>query len=638
MAWGKDIDHQDVGGPVSPEAARAELARVLDSATFHKATRLKRLLAYLVEQELAGQADRLKEYTVAVEAFDRPASFDPKQDAVVRVEVRRLRSKLREYFAAEGRDDPVWIDLPSGGYRPVLLRPPPRSPGRAGLAPRLAQLGWWRVAAVAALLLAAAAAVASVPRWFRPRSEPSVEAIAVLPFENLSGNTDDEYFCAGLTEELTASLATIPGLRVIARTSASRFARGYDVRTIGEKLGVDAVVEGSVRRQGSTIRVTAQLISVADQSHLWTRHYERDVEDILATQDEIAEAIAVVLRSGFVTDPRPRSSRRHVPAPDVLNLYWKGRHYRVQRTPASRQLSMACFREALDKDPAYAAAHAALAEVSATAAFHGEGTDPAGALERARESAARAIELDDTLAEPHAVIGLISFYYDWDWPAAEQAFRRAIALNPSHGQAHQMYAMGLTSRGRFDEAIAQSRMAIALDPLTFIVSPDFGVLLYLARRYDEAIERTRRTDLNQFSARGLLGMCLAGKGDYAAAIAEFEQALVLGDRFSYLLARLAHAYQSAGRNADAGRLLAELEERVEKATASHAHVAIAYAALGRKDEAIDQLGKACDRKEADANFIGVEPLFDSLHSDPRFAVLLQRLGLPASLLRQGAAR
>jgi len=380
------------------------------------------------------------------------------------------------------------------------------------------------------------------------------------------------------------------------------------------------------------------LISVADQSHLWTRHYERSVKDILATQDEIAGAIAVVLRAGFVADPRPRATRRHLPDPESLSLYWKGRYYRVQRTPEGRQRSVAFFEQALGRDKDYAAAHAALAEVSATIWFHREGDDPAGALARARESAARAIQLDDTLAEPHAVIGLIRLFYDRDWPAAERAYRRALELNPSHGQAHQMYALGLTSRGRFDEAIAESRMALDLDPLTFVVSPDFGVVLYLARRYDEAIERTRGTDVNTFSARGLLGMCNAGKGEHETAIREFEQALALGDRYSYLLGRLTHAYAAAGRAADARRTLTELEGRIEQDTASHAHVAIAHAALGQIDEAFDHLAIACDRFEADANFIGVEPLFDGLHDDPRFAALLKRLGLPASLLQRRSAQ
>ncbi len=617
---------------VAADSARAQLEQVLASKAFAFADRQRRFLRFIVEQELSGRGGDIKEYLLGVEVFDRAESFDPRVDALVRVEARSLRVKLREYYETEGHADPVLIELPKGHYVPVFrLRTPPAAAAEAVAAPAA---GWlrrhWRAGIVAGLaLLAGGAGVAYRLAAFRPPLAPA-SSIAVIPFANLTGDAEYEYFADGLVDEITTALAKIEGLRVVARTSAFQFTpKGGDVRGIGQRLRVGAVLEGSIRRQGARLRVTAQLINTADGYHLWSETYERDTRDMFAVQDEITAAVSRALRLRLAGDPAARAATRRAQDPHAQELLWRGRHWRNQLTAEGFRKSVEYYGESLKRDPEYPEVWSALADAYSVMGFHGIG--PASEMRsKAKEAARRALALDDAMADAHAALAWVLLYHDWDWPGAEREFRRALELSPGFARARMRYAFGLASRGRFEEATAQARTAIDLEPLPFLSADDLGVILYFSRRYEEAMAQSRQTpeaEPVQAPARAALLRCLVAQGRYAAAIAEFEKSPDPALRFMGVPGRLGYAYAAVGRRDQAFRLLQQLPETDGQNVDACVHRAFVYAALGEKDRAFEYLQRALQRREPELSFLAVEPLWDSLRADPRFAALKKRMGL-----------
>lgn len=611
---------------VPPPAARAQLERILASSTFRNADRLSRLLRFTVEQALADAGNPPKEYVIALEVFDRPPSFDPRFDSVVRVEARRLRYKLRDYYEGEGRDDPILIDLPKGSYLAVFQ--PRVAPEAHQVVPeashrrRLLLLG----AGGAGLALAGTLLFVVITNP-RPRM-PAVTTVAVLPFENLTGTSEAEYLSLGLADELITALAKVNGLRVVARTSAFQL-RGKRASAVGHQLNAGAVLEGSVRSSGNALRITARLVAAADESCLWSETYERDAKDLFSLPRQIARAVTATLQLPLVSGRSQWTVPQPAADPDALRLYWKGRYFRKQPGPEGLRKSVEYYQQALLRDPGYAPAHAALAEAYATMGFH-RLAPPAELIPKAKASAQKALDSDNALAEPHAVLAWIRFFHDWDWPAAERGFRRALELDPSHAKTHTWYALGLISQGRYEEAIAESRVAQELDPLAYAVASDLGVVLYAARRYDETVrwaQRALAANPKFTPARVLLGLCYVAEGRYQEAISEYRKALESSERYSYVLAALGYACALSGRPEEARRLLREIKNTTPGEDPYYAHIAVIYAGLGDKDGAFESLERAFRRREADLLFIRVERAFDSLRGDPRFASLLERVGL-----------
>jgi TolB-like protein/Flp pilus assembly protein TadD len=381
----------------------------------------------------------------------------------------------------------------------------------------------------------------------------------VLPFANLSADPENEYFADGMTDELINALAKVPGLRVVSRTSAFAFkGKQLDVRSIGAQLSVQAVVEGSVRRAGRRLRLSAQLTNVADGYQLWSETFDRELEDVFAMQDELSRGIVNTLQIRLLGPQSGGLVKSSTDDFEAYTLYLKGRHFWNRRTEASLWRGLEYFEQALLRDPNYAPAHARVADSYAILGFYCA-IPPTEAFPQAREAARRALERDGTLAEARPALAYVAMYHDWDWAGAEREFRHAIALKPGYSTAHQWYGNYLAVLGRFDESIAEFTRAIALDPLSPLKNAALGWGYYFARRYDEAVAQCRRAlelDPELAVAHAWLGMAREQQRASSDAIAAFREAVRLSDRNVANLASLAHALGSPewrGRHARCSR-------------------------------------------------------------------------------------
>ena len=460
-----------------------------------------------------------------------------------------------------------------------------------------------------------------------PASGP-ITSLAVLPLENLMGDPEQEYFVDGMTEALISELAQIGALKVISRTSVMRF-KGTDksLPEIARDLGVDGIIEGSVLRAGEQVRITAQLIEGATDRHLWASNYERDLSNILALQSEVARAIAREIKIKLTAREQARLASPRPVNTEVYQLYLRGRYHWNQRTQEGFKKGLEFFEQALERDPTYPLAYAGLADTYSLLANYFL-LPPQEAFPRAKAAATKALEIDDTLAEAHASLAFARHHYDWDWSGAEGEYKRALELNPGYATAHQWYAEYLTTVGRHEEAIAEIRRAQELDPLSLVIDSNVGRLLYYAHRYDQAIDELQNTlmlDPNFPWAHVFLGMAFEQKGMYAEAMAEAQKVVALGGGGPNVV--LARAYAASGRTDDARKMLKALQQRYGEDVESYSMGGI-HAALGEKDEAFAWLEKAYEENSFFLVFLRVDPWFDPLHTDPRFADLLGRLSFP----------
>ena len=492
----------------------------------------------------------------------------------------------------------------------------------------------WGLMGAAALAIVLIALLAFNVGGLRDRlpgkGRPSpIESLAVLPLENISGDPEQEYFAEGMTDALITDLARIGALRVISRTSVMRYkGTKKPLAEIARELRVDAVVEGSVLRSGDRVRINARLIHAATDRNLWAQSYERDLRDVLAMQSEVAQAVAQEIR--VAVTPREASHLANVRAvnPDAYNDYLRGRFHWNRRTRDELMKAIDFFEQAIAKDPGYAPAYAGLADCYVV--LWGSAEVPfETAHPRARVAAKKALEIDETLAEAHTSLASIHLF-SYEWRDAENEFRRAIELNPGYATAHHWYALYLSAVGRHEEAIQRIQRAQELDPLSLIINANVGWCLYLARQYDRTIEQSRKTlelDANFAVARGYLAQAYVEKGMLAEGIAEFQKAIALsGGEVSYR-AELANAYAAAGQRSRAQELLAELKELSRQKVVSAIDIALIYAGLGDRDQAFAWLQKSFENRDARLNNLNVHPRFDVLRPDPRFAVLLRRMGL-----------
>ncbi|MFL6294200.1 MAG: tetratricopeptide repeat protein, partial [Thermoanaerobaculia bacterium] len=462
-----------------------------------------------------------------------------------------------------------------------------------------------------------------------PRELPP--SIAILPFSDLSSERDQEYFCAGLSEELISSLTRLQGLRVASRTSAFQYKdRAVDVRTIGSELNVRTVLEGSVRKAGNRLRITVQLTDVQAGYSLWSGRYDREMQDIFAIQEEIAESIADTLRKTFDIPLEGVAIQRQTANLEAYHAYLRGRYFWNKRTEEDLRRGIRLFREAIEKDPRFALAHAGLADSYVLLGIYGA-APPGEVMPEAREAAARALELDKTLAEAHTSLACVAAIYDWDWPAAEESFQRAIRLAPGYATARQWYAINcLTPLMRFEEAAAELQTALELDPLSLPVSTSLAIQLFYAREHAAAAEQCRRVlevDPDFPLARFFLGLCYAEEGRPQEAVQELLAAT--RDRRAEMLAGLGYTYGRYGAKQEARIILEELVERSRQRYISPALIAQVQVGLGDLESALEWLGRAFEAHATELAWLRVRPFFERLHGEPAFDELLDRLGLPA---------
>ena len=466
-----------------------------------------------------------------------------------------------------------------------------------------------------------------------PRREgPAVASIAVLPFVNLGPDPDTEYVSDGITEELINALTRVAGLRVAARMSAFAFKGSTaDVRDVGARLNVGTVLEGSVRKAGGRVRIAAQLVNAADGYHLWSETYDRKLDDVFAVQDELARAIAGKLAHTLLpvaTAPLVKQATSSMPA---YLLYLRGKHHLAQRTEEGFRKAIDCFDLAIESDPTYAPAHSGLASAYILFCFDEyRGLSPQLAMPRGKAAAQRALELDATQAEPHAALGWVSLFYEWDWGAAERAFQRAIALQPNLAVSHHWYALYLMAMGRAEESIAELHRTLALDPLFPIVPTNLGRAYAFAGRIEDAVTHFRLTlemDPDFVPAQFELARMLGLQGQFAEARAVCRAARAGAPDSVRPLVAMAWVEARAGAADVARAVLAELAERATRQYVPRYYVAAAYGALGDRDRALEELAKACDERSAYAVFLKVELMFEYLRGDARFGALLKRVGL-----------
>ena len=456
------------------------------------------------------------------------------------------------------------------------------------------------------------------------------KTIAVLPFVNMSADPENEYFSDGLTEQLITALSKVESLRVASRTSAFAFrGKQVDIRLIGEQLNVRTVLEGSVRKAGAKLRITAQLIDIADGYHLWSEIYDRTMEDVFAIQDEISRAIVDTLKIKLVEEQYQQPVKCYTCDTEVYNLYLKGRYSWNKWTEEGVKKGIDYFQQAIEKDPACALAYVGLAD-SFTLLGYYNFVPPKEAFPRAEAAASKALELDDKLAEAHASLALVRFFYDWDWSAAEREFKRAIELNPGYAVAHQAYAVYLTAMGHLDEGITEMKRAQELDPLSTPISAFVGWAFYFARQYDQVIEQCRKSlemEPNFPTTHFCLGSAYLQKSMFDEAIIEFEKAITLSGGTMEERSVLGFAFAVSGRKDEAVKVLDELKQRSGAEYVPSNRLATIYTGLAWKEQAFESLQKACEERSGELVFLKVEPCWDSLRSDARFAALLMKVGL-----------
>ena len=491
---------------------------------------------------------------------------------------------------------------------------------------------------VALVLAACLVAVGYLERQrFWPQADPPAGRmmLAVLPFANMSGDPAQEYLADGFTEEMITQLGGIePGrLGVIARTSAMQYKNTQKhADQIGRELGVAYLLEGSLRREGGRVRISAQLIQVRDQTHLWTADYDRDDRDILALQSDVAKAIAGEIRIKLTPEEHAHRAAPRSVDPQAYKLYLQGRYFWNKRTEPGYVKAVEYFNQAIAQDPKYPQAYAGLADAYALLGSMSNAEMPRReAMPKAKTAALTALQLDPSLAEAHTSLAFVKMHFEWDWPGAQQEFKRAIELNPTYPTAHQWYAYWPVAQGRTGEALEEVRRAQEADPLSLIIMTDTCELLIYAGRYDQAAQQAQKVlelDSNFTLAHVYLASAYGNKQMYREAMGEIQKALTLTHGSAWVRVGLARTYSLAGQRAKAEAILQELLEDARHRDDLEMGIALVYAALGEKDQAFAWLEKAYQNRDGSLILLKAAPFYEPLRGDPRFADLERRVGLP----------
>ncbi|PYS25781.1 MAG: hypothetical protein DMF72_00650 [Acidobacteria bacterium] len=480
---------------------------------------------------------------------------------------------------------------------------------------------------IALLLLGWRALLNQKPKTISPAL---LDSIAVLPFENQNHDADSDYLADGLTESIINSLTRVPNLKVIARSSVFAYkGKSIDPFTAGKQLGVSAVLTGRIIQRGDEVTISTELLDVAGNKQIWGDQYNQRLSDLLSVQRVIATEITRNLRPQLSGDQQNRVAKTYTQNATAYQLYLKGRYYWNKRTEESYQKAIEYFRQAIGVDPGYALAYTGLADSYSFLSSQGI-RSPQEVFPLAKDAAARAIEIDDSLSEAHTSLAYVKLYYDWDWPGAEREYTRAIALNPNYATPHHGYAYLLISSGRTNEAMAEIEKAEVIDPLSLIIKTDHGEFYYFARRPDDAIQQLQKAidmDPGFVRAHFLLGRAFAQKGQCDLAIPEFQKARSLVPSGVEMLGGLAQGYASCGRKAEAQKAIDELLALSKEHYVSPHWIAATEAALGKRDEAFKWLSQSVDGRFGPLIYLKVNPIWDPLRGDARFEELVRRVGL-----------
>ena len=647
---------------LSPEGAglvRDHLKEVIASRAFAGSKRAQDFLQLIVEHALAGRFDSLRERMIGAEMFGRPIDYDTANDAVVRVKATEVRRKLAQYYQDSEKKSAVRIELPIGSYVPnfhwesletsaqpsaetvlpvfaegttaqetseerpkaMTSEPPSLSAEKSRRTSRVL------VGLVVGLGLIAIIGHSGFKGWFKDSNGGTeIRSIAILPLQNLSGDPGQDYFADGITEELIADLGQVSALRVISRTSAMTYkGTKKTLPEIAHELGVDAIVEGSVVRERNQVRITAQLINAKTDDHIWARNYVRDLTSVLALQGEVAQAIADEISINVTPQEQARLARARPVNSEAHDLYLQGIYLLNQGDPKK---AVDYLQEAIDKDPNYARAHAALANGYG---WMGEAGWLAytEAFPRQKTEATKAIELDDSLPQGHAELADAVMDLSWDWSTTEKELKRALELNPNLASVHTTYAFYLQRVGRLPEAIAEVKLVLQLDPVSSRSFYSAGIVYYFAHQYDQALSQLQRAHALEPHAPKFLfpfesGVIYAEKGMFEKAVGEFQK---LGDQ-PHALGHMGNVYARMERASEARATILKLEEHVQKNGIGRYEIALVYAGLGQKDEAFTWLEKSYDARDKGLTYLKIDPCIDPLRSDPRFSRLVRRVGLP----------
>ena len=624
----------------SPERlglVRDHLKEVFASKAFAGSKRAQDFLELIVEHALAGRLDSLRERMIGAEMFGRKIDYDTANDAVVRVKATEVRRKLAQYYQESTKPPLVRIELPSGSYvpkfhweslpdpHPVEDLPAPAETSAVAVPGRTFRQRRVVAGTLAALALIAAIGYIGFKLWPRRSApEPEHHAIAVLPLQNLSGDPRQDYFADSMTEELITDLGQVSASRVISRTSTMTYkGTTKTLPQIARELAVDTVVEGSVLRQGDQVRITAQLIDARTDHHLWARSYLRDLNDVLTLQAEVARTIADQIRIAVTPEERARLARPRTIDPEAQELYLQGMQGLDTGNPGN---AIGSFQKAIDKDPKYAQAYAALAN---SYGWMGEaGWMPyTEAFPKEKAAASKAIALDEALPEGHVQLAHAAMNLDWDWATEGKEFKRALELNPNSASVRWAYSNYLERMGRLREAISELQLALQLDPISsraFMTSA-FGY--YYARQYDQALLQMQHAGALHHEPAELifpLAVIYVEKGLYEQAIQQFQK---LGDQ-PHALGHIGNAYARMGRAAEAREMIAELQKHVQNTGVGRYEIALVYAGLGEKEEAFAWLEKSFVARDKGLTYLKIDPCLDPLRSDSRFQDLVRRVGLP----------
>ena len=588
------------------QAARRQLDKILASAGFVRNERLSRFLRFVVERHLEGRDQELKESLIAIEVFGRLPGYDSKQDPIVRTEASRLRARLSEYYLADGKGDSIIIDLPKGGYVPVLRQ----AVAEGSPAPRRRLARALPIAAAAACVLVALIALGG---WWFHKNVPI--PIAVLPLNNLSEDSAHDYFADGLTGEIIRNLLIIDGLAVRSQTSSFAFkGKPQNMRAAGKQLQADYIVEGSVQRAGQQLRITVQLIRVSDDFPLWSGRYDRELTDVFAIQDEISRGIVNSLRLKL-----GGGRRRYETSAEAYDLYLQARALAIQRGLDGENRSVAPFEAAIARDPSFAPAYAGLA--AAHVARSGQaGFDLADEMAKMQTAAERAIQLDPLLGEAHGAMGIV-YAREAQWAQSEKSFRHALELAPNDSVIYDNFALTLLMPlGRIQEAVQLLRKAEKNDPVAPRLHDILANALIAAGRYDEAAEQCMKLPAD-FPARSTwLARARLGQGRVQEAIQILVDRIEQGANGPDIKGFLGYAYGRAGRRDEAEKLAAADQRPYAQA--------LTFAGLGDKQRTLDALERMAILGPVRLGRDLTYPEFDLVRGDARLKALRKKLGLP----------
>jgi adenylate cyclase len=620
----KDVSSADSAGQL---AIRAHVEAVLAAPILASSSRKVQLLRYLCTRALDGQGEQVNEYAIGVDVFEKPASFDPRIDSIVRTEMGRLRQKLKEYYAGESQPPAVRIELPLRSYVPVFTFPSPEPPAAApGEGPAKRRSGGWVAVAVAIAVVALVSALLISRIRGRSASPAGNGTIAVLPFLNLTGDPGQEYLGDSLADELTEALAESRNLRVVARTSAFQFkGKGQDVREIGRALNAGAILEGSISRRENKFRIVVQLIRSTDGLHLWSRSYDASAAELTRVETEIAgsteQALVPARRSPetkLVTSSDPQAHDRYMRAIYQIQLH----------SADSLREGLRLAQEAVQIDPNYARAYFAIVRaetmLSATSVISGR-----EAIETGRAAARKAIALDPQFSDVHAFVAHTAYVYDWNWPEAEREYALALQGEGSHTNAHSLYGWGLMTRKRFGEARSQLRNAEELDPQN--ASPRANLITDLINEGNFPAARLEIAEMFKLYPKSIVGQrdlgwiailekdCAAAR---ASALTAAEWYPDQGDKTGSPAMKVA-----CGQPEEARRQLESMVKQSAKEFVSPWGIAQGYASLGDADHAIEYVRKSADARESLVLYMMIDRLMDPIRGDSRFIALEKEIGL-----------